>query len=811
MIFKHSTINVLQPQVCLRGFIGLLLTIMMVFPVKANPMTLNDCTISEGCMDFTFLSKTDNGDGSTTFCFELRNNCDKALTWAAFAIPEPALAPANNSFYESPMGISYNIKNTTTNPFLSIRFKTTGQGIVDGESDQFCFDLNTDLANGLDTFQIQGKASNYVNTVMIDIVNCEDVEVTCENQGGDNDGDGVCADEDCDDNDPNLPATPGTMCDDNDPNTDDDVIQADGCTCAGTTIEDCDNVTSGGIVGLGDGGIFTSITICEDSAFVIQNNIAPDGGSGDLEVVWIKSESTEDCGAAFGELAPLNVGAIYNEFMTNGGSPQIGNTSWEFVLDNDGDDLSLSLDNLDASACFVRCARRSGCVSFAGESNIVSVLVENCDPPTTDCFVSDDCMDFAFAGDTENSDGTTTICIDITNNCDHALSYAAFDVMGSALTPTDGSTVEGNLGISYSIENTTNNPFTASLKFETIGEGYKNGDTDQFCFEINTDVAESLDTLTIQTKAGQGVYTVALPLEECDEEPCETDADQDGICAIDDCDDDNPNLPATPGTSCDDGDPNTDNDVIQEDGCTCAGTPPLVICEDLLDGGIIGLGDGGIYSTLTICEDSSLFILNNISPVAGMGTLDVVWIKSESVEDCGAAFEELPGVNLGELYDDFIANGGSPQVANTSWEFVLDEDDDDLTLTLDSLENSACFVRCVRRTGCVEFVGESNIVTVIVDDCNNIIPLTSNNPSFDLYPNPARSYVSLNLEDYLGSNVDIQIINGLGNVVQNITIQGVMSEDVMINTHDLVNGLYTVRISRDGRIPTIKTLMIIDN
>ncbi len=59
----------------------------------------------------------------------------------------------------------------------------------------------------------------------------------------DNDDDGICASEDCDDNDPDFPVTPGTACNDNNPDTDNDQIQSDGCSCAGTTtsppIDDC--------------------------------------------------------------------------------------------------------------------------------------------------------------------------------------------------------------------------------------------------------------------------------------------------------------------------------------------------------------------------------------------------------------------------------------------------------------------------------------------------------------------------------------------------------------------------------------------
>jgi len=57
------------------------------------------------------------------------------------------------------------------------------------------------------------------------------------------------------------------------------------------------------------------------------------------------------------------------------------------------------------------------------------------------------------------------------------------------------------------------------------------------------------------------------------ETPACTDADNDGVCAENDCNDNNANLPASPGTACNDNNSNTSNDVIQADGCTCAGTP----------------------------------------------------------------------------------------------------------------------------------------------------------------------------------------------------------------------------------------------
>ena len=57
--------------------------------------------------------------------------------------------------------------------------------------------------------------------------------------------------------------------------------------------------------------------------------------------------------------------------------------------------------------------------------------------------------------------------------------------------------------------------------------------------------------------------------------PCgcdDQDSDDDGVCDADDCEPNNPNLPTTPGSTCNDGSAETENDVITEDGCGCAGT-----------------------------------------------------------------------------------------------------------------------------------------------------------------------------------------------------------------------------------------------
>ncbi len=115
-----------------------------------------------------------------------------------------------------------------------------------------CFYNETieDLAPGVYYYNVQLFTANWGS-----ICSFEDT-ITVGGGCTDNDNDGVCAPEDCNDNDPNFPQSAGTSCNDGNPNTTNDVIQSDGCTCSGTLIggNECDNVN----ISAGNGSITVS-------------------------------------------------------------------------------------------------------------------------------------------------------------------------------------------------------------------------------------------------------------------------------------------------------------------------------------------------------------------------------------------------------------------------------------------------------------------------------------------------------------------------------------------------------------------------
>lgn len=115
----------------------------------------------------------------------------------------------------------------------------------------------------------------------------------------------------------------------------------------------------------------------------------------------------------------------------------------------------------------------------------------------------------------DKDEGTIVYRYKITNTCKRALSYVAFELPygAEALSPKDNAVYHGPNGINYKVENTTNNPFY-SIKFETIGEGIKNGAMDEFEFTMPlSDPLESPEK--IKAKFGNQTEKIKAKLDMC--------------------------------------------------------------------------------------------------------------------------------------------------------------------------------------------------------------------------------------------------------------------------------------------------------
>ena len=107
------------------------------------------------------------------------------------------------------------------------------------------------------------------------------------------------------------------------------------------------------------------------------------------------------------------------------------------------------------------------------------------------------------------------------------------------------------------------------------------------CFEMPC-CENATELILSWTAIGNGGHvthcTTTLSVEPCsDPDECEgNDSDGDGICDEDDCFPNDPNQSFAPGDLCDDGNPNTTYDFINDD-CECVGTCGDVILDDGCD------------------------------------------------------------------------------------------------------------------------------------------------------------------------------------------------------------------------------------
>ncbi len=79
-------------------------------------------------------------------------------------------------------------------------------------------------------------------------------------------------------------------------------------------------------------------------------------------------------------------------------------------------------------------------------------------------------------------------------------------------------------------------------------------------------------------------------------------------------------------------------------------------------------------------------------------------------------------------------------------------------------------------------------------------------PSVLLYPNPAKDFVTLSLQNaQISANAKVQIVNGLGAVVKE---QPALSEHLRVNVADMPAGVYACRITDGAKIVAVKKLIV---
>jgi len=389
----------------------------------------------------------------------------------------------------------------------------------------------------------------------------------------DNDGDGFSASEDCNDNDANLTIV-GASCDDGNTATTNDMVQSN-CTCAGvdpdndgdgfSASEDCnDNDANLTIVGAScdDGNTATTNDMVQSNCTCA--GVDPDNDGDGFS-------ASEDCNDNDANLTIVGASCDDGNTATTNDMVQSNCTCAGGDPDNDGDGFSASEDcnDNDANLTIVGASCDDGNTATTNDMVQSNCTCAGGDP-------DNDGDGFSASEDCNDNDANLTI---VGASCDDGNAATTNDMVQSNCTCAGTPTTTGETTVSCD-ENTT----------ITYGEGFITmaGQSDQEYYfqilDINWDGVYNCGWQCGYTKTVSGLpagdYRVYIKNSDYDV-ICERiitlliggidpDNDGDGFPASEDCNDNDANLTIT-GASCDDGNADTTNDIVQSN-CTCQGT-----------------------------------------------------------------------------------------------------------------------------------------------------------------------------------------------------------------------------------------------
>ncbi len=476
----------------------------------------------------------------------------------------------------------------------------------------------------------------------------------CINQGGDTDGDGVCNDQDCAPLNPNLPTTPGTACNDNNPNTNNDVIQADGCSCAGTPI--CNLAATFSVAS----GCLTS------SFFLFADANDPYFPPNNPNYTYSYVVQPANTVASAFTIDPRSLTVTFN-------APGLKTVTVTITNPAIPNCQIVKQATFTVSDC-------SPCVGQGGDSDGDGICNnQDCAPlnpnlPTTPGTACNDNNPNTI-NDVILADGCSCAGTPV-STCNVSVNGCVITITGLNAT-SSAKIFNSSWAIIFDCNPWTGNPCGSNINFTVPSNGI----------------------YWVQACGNLTSYTVSA----CSNNPCADqggDSDGDGICNNQDCQPNNPAFPAPVGSPCNDGNPNTINDVVQPGGCSCAGTP-VTICENITNGGTIGFGPNCSSSIVYCPGQTPPTIISCVNPSGGTGNLEIVWLRSNT--SC-----TFPTSTAAQ-----IAAGLDPH-----WKMIPGASSLSYTVP-DTVKTQTCYLRCVRRAGCPNFI-ESNIISLTIDP--NCVP-----------------------------------------------------------------------------------------
>ncbi|MFT7450367.1 MAG: hypothetical protein ACI9VN_001084 [Patescibacteria group bacterium] len=772
--------------------------------------------------------------------------------------PHSCLNPNTNNFYyyqdfsgtlkgkQLIDGAVINISSYGTAPQLGVGANATGTANAFGMSTSFTGFITQQPNSGGD-ISLDANSGGHVGDINIKLSGGAD---DCENCA-DSDNDGTCNVDDCAPNNPNIPANPGTSCNDNNSNTINDVIQADGCTCAGNSGPNQNGSIK--VTVQSDQGICPGETVTLTATYTDESSCqTPCGFGNGSNAQQIAKWDLEDCASFSGD----GSNSDYSEMTssTNG----------------------LSCASVTASGLY-RFDGNHSCTDDAG----------NEDPGDAVCLGMPDINNFV---DNHPKALRFDISIDPSNGNSGITKLTFKEFAPSTFiwsqTGYTSSTGPNNYPTKYGIRvlkngveifkqtnlnTSTNNwsmrtfDFSSDINFQSddialysfellaydqIGNGadISAWDIDDIrafgdccATQSNNTVtylwsnSATTPSITIQPGATT-TYTVTVTdcVGDTDSDNATvtvTDADNDGICDNEDCEPNNPMLPTTVGSACDDNNSYTINDIIQADSCTCLGTDIVVPNISIND---ITVNEEDGTATLEICLDQT----TTVSVTVDYATADASAIddsdynnKNATVtipesENCISVTFDIVDDNDPEDTENFVVNLSNPANGNISdpqgTVNILDTDKEPCTVDAGSMSTDQPTVQLVNGTATITATanGDANIpagfnqLFVLTKGINLIIINAGPNPSFEVtelgkYTIHSLVYdpntLDLGIVQFgttTGFDVNALLIQGGGAICASLDVAGAMVivqpsisiNDITVNEED---GTATLQICLD--------------
>ena len=138
------------------------------------------------CVKFEILGIFQNPAKQKTYRMRVTNACANKLIYATFQLPPGLTAdkPLTNTTYTAPGGRQYEVRNPNASPAHSIRFKTIGNGIANGQSDIFEYTLPQQADPLYIHATVRLDPQIYVET-HLNVFNCEVQQVPNRPSGSD--------------------------------------------------------------------------------------------------------------------------------------------------------------------------------------------------------------------------------------------------------------------------------------------------------------------------------------------------------------------------------------------------------------------------------------------------------------------------------------------------------------------------------------------------------------------------------------------------------------------------------------------------